>query len=368
MLIKANTARVTQHDSSRGARTRSEQNNALERQNDADTMTQAQNKANCLLLRGGRTLAATVDAYLTLPPTLNSHDRTAVVVLNTNFSTCLLLRGGQTLAATVDAHLTLPPTLIGHDRTAVVVLNTNFSTCLLLQGGRTLAATVDARLTLPPTLIGHDRTAVVVLNTNFSTCLLLWGGRTLAATVDAYITLPPTLNSHDRTAVVISSTQTLAPGCCCGVDGLLPQQWTLISRQNCCSNFLNTNFSTCLLLQGGWTLAATVDAYITLPPTLNSHDRTAVVISSTQTLAPGCCCGVDGLLPQQWTLISRQNCCSNFLNTNFSTCLLLRGGRTLAATVDAYITLPPTLNSHDRTAVVIFSTETLAPACCWCSC
>ena len=33
-------------------------------------MTQAQNKANCLLLRGGRTLAATVDAYLTLPTTL----------------------------------------------------------------------------------------------------------------------------------------------------------------------------------------------------------------------------------------------------------------------------------------------------------
>ena len=47
-----------------------------------DTMTQAQNKANCLLLRGGRTLAATVDAYLTLPPTLNSHDRTVVVIFS----------------------------------------------------------------------------------------------------------------------------------------------------------------------------------------------------------------------------------------------------------------------------------------------
>ena len=52
-----------------------------------------------------------MDAYLTLPPTLNSHDNYCGNFLNTNFSTCPLLQGGRTLAATVDAYLTLPPTL-----------------------------------------------------------------------------------------------------------------------------------------------------------------------------------------------------------------------------------------------------------------
>ena len=50
-------------------------------------------------------------------------------------------------------------------------------------------------------------------------------------------------------------------------------------------------------------------------------------------------------------------------NWHATTCLeptLLRGRQTLAATVDAYLTLPPTPNSHDRTAVVVFSRQTLA--------